>query len=76
MLISILNKHFFEDGWSLDTCANRCLAIGEFTKEQVVSTRTLYNYVDQGLLAIKNIDLPERLKRNTKRHHVYIRNQI
>ncbi|MFJ6923163.1 MAG: IS30 family transposase, partial [Lactobacillus gallinarum] len=33
-------------------------------------TRTLYNYVDQGLLSIHNYDLPEKLKRNTKIHRV------
>ena len=31
----------------------------------------LYNYVDQGLLAIRNSDLPEKLKRNTKIHRVH-----
>lgn len=66
--IKYVNKHFFEDNWSLDVCANRCLAVGEFSSDQIVCTRTLYNYVDQGLLAIRNSDLPEKLKRNTKIH--------
>ncbi len=69
--IKYVNKHFFEDGWSLDVCANRSLAIGEFSHHQTVCTRTLYNYVDQGLLAIKNSDLPEKLKRNTKIHRIH-----
>ena len=30
----------------------------------------MYNYVEQGLITIKNYDLPEKLKRNTKLHHV------
>ena len=30
----------------------------------------MYNYVEQGLITIKNYDLPEKLKRNTKFHHV------
>ena len=68
--ISYVIKHFFEDGWSLDVCANRSLAIGEFSHHQTVCTRTLYNYVEQGLITIKNYDLPEKLKRNTKFHHV------
>lgn len=63
--IKYVNKHFFEDNWSLDVCANRCLAVGEFSSDQIVCTRTLYNYVDQGLLAIRNSDLPEKLKRKT-----------
>ena len=32
----------------------------------VVVERLLYNYVDLGLLKIKNIDLPEKLKRSEK----------
>ena len=43
---------FTQKGWSLDA--------------SVGYTKTLYNYVDLGLLPIKNIDLPEKLKRNTK----------
>ena len=31
----------------------------------------IYNYVGQGLLAIRNSDLPEKLKRNTKIHRVH-----
>ncbi|MCT0165491.1 IS30 family transposase, partial [Lactobacillus helveticus] len=68
--INYVIKHFFEDGWSLDVCANRSLAAGEFSHYQIVCTRTLYNYFDQGLMTIKNYDLPEKLKRNTKLHHV------
>ena len=36
------------------------LAMLSFPKDQVVSTKTLYNYVDLGLMDIKNIDLPEK----------------
>ena len=31
-----------------------------------MSARTLYRYVDSGLLQIQNTDLPEKLTRNTK----------
>ena len=37
-------------------------------REKTVCTKTLYRYVDLGLLPIKNIDLPEKLSRNTKQH--------
>ena len=36
----------------------------------MVCTKTLYNYVDLGILPIKNIDLPEKLHRNTKTQNV------
>ena len=68
--INYVIKHSFENVWSLDVCVNRSLATGEFSHYQTVCTRTLYNYVDQGLMTIKNYDLPEKLKRNTKLHHV------
>ena len=36
-----------------------------FKREEMVCTKTLYNYVSLGVLPIKNLDLPEKLKRNT-----------
>lgn len=68
--IHYVHKHFFENGWSLDVCSNRATAAGEFASSDVVCTKTLYNYVDQGLLGIYNYDLPEKLKCNTKLHRV------
>lgn len=63
-------KRFREKGWSLDACVGNALLKGKFTRSQTVCTKTLYNYVDLGLLPIKNIDLPEKLSRNTKAHKV------
>ena len=37
-------------------------------REKTVCTKTLYRYVGLGLLPLKNIDLPEKLSRNTKQH--------
>jgi len=60
-------EHFkSEDKWSLDASYGKALADGKFRREEMVCTKTLYNYVDLGLLPIKNIDLPEKLRRNTK----------
>lgn len=67
--ISYVEKHFFDDKWSLDSCFGRALKDGGFTREQVVNTRTLYSYVDLGLMRIRNHNLPEKLSRNTKQHH-------
>ena len=64
--ISYVEEHFFEDEWSLDVCVHRALKDGFFTREQIVCTKTLYNYADLGLLKIKNIDLPEKLRRSPK----------
>lgn len=63
-------KKFREQGWSLDACVGNALLTGQFPREKMVCTKTLYNYVDLGLLSIKNIDLPEKLRRNTKAKRV------
>lgn len=67
--IKYVEEHFSE-GWSLDVCAGRALDSGKFRRNQIVCTKTLYNYVDRGLIGIKNIDLPEKLSRNTKQERV------
>jgi IS30 family transposase len=57
---------------SLDACVGSALLDGTFTRDEIVCTKTLYNYVDAGLLKIKNIDLPDKLKRNTKSKRIRI----
>ena len=57
--------------WSLDAAFGAALKSGKFRREEMVCTRTLYNYVDLGLLPIKNIDLPEKLSRKTKTDKVH-----
>lgn len=54
----------------MDSAAGYAIEFGDFDPEETVCTKTLYNYVDKGLLRIKNIDLPEKLSRNTKRAKV------
>ena len=41
-----------------------------------MSTKTLYNYVDLGLMDIRNIDLPEKVKCNTKARRVHANKRI
>ena len=60
----------FAERWSLDVCVGKALESGKFCRNQIVCTKTLYNYVDNGLNSIKNINLPEKLKRNTEKEKV------
>lgn len=62
-------QHFTEDGWSLDACVGRAAKEGLFAADVMVSTKTLYNYVDRGMLGIKSIDLPQRVSRKKKKKH-------
>ena len=68
-LIQYVEKNFAE-GWSFDACTGRALESGGFRRDQIVCAKTLYNYADNGLIGIKNIDLPEKLRRNTKKGRV------
>lgn len=65
--LQYVEKHFREDKWSLDACAKKALLDGVFERNQTVCTKTLYNYIDHRFLTIKNIDLPEKVSRSTKR---------
>ena len=63
-------KQFRQQGWSLDACVGNALLTGQFSRKEMVCTKTLYNYVDLRLLPVRNIDLPEKLRRNTKARRV------
>ena len=54
------------DSWSPDACVGNAIKTGQFERYQMVCTKTLYNYIDLGLLLVKNADLPMKLRRNTK----------
>ena len=58
-------KQFKNEYWSLDAIFGYALHNELFKREEMVCTKTLYNYVSLGLLPIKNNYLPEKLKRNT-----------
>ena len=51
--------------WSLDACFGRALLDRRFDRSEMVCTKTLYRYVGLGLLPVKNIDLPQKLRRKT-----------
>lgn len=58
------------DSWSLDSSVGEAIVSGKFDKSQTVCTKTLYNYIDLGLLSIKNTDLPMKLRRSSKKSRV------
>ena len=59
-----------KDKWSIDACVGRVIESGQFKRSEIVCTKTFYNYIDQGLCDIKNIDLPLKMRRNTKKQRV------
>lgn len=52
--------------WSLDACVGYARKHQLFSADEMVSTKTLYNEVNAGTLALKPLDLPEVTKR--KKH--------
>lgn len=64
--LAYLDSHIREDKWSLDACVRRALQSGEFTPCELVCTKTLYRYVDLGLMGTRNHNLPEKLKKIPK----------
>lgn len=54
------------DSWSPDACVGSACSSGLFNRSDIVCTKTLYNYIDLGLLDVINADLPMKLRRNTK----------
>lgn len=59
-------EKFKKEKHSLDVIAGRVRRLATFEPLEMVCTKTLYNYVDLGLLEIINIDLPQKLRRSSK----------
>ncbi len=64
--IEHVTELFFEKKQSLDSICGAAQRHDKFPKSKMVCTKTLYNYVDAGLLSIANIDLPLKVKRSSK----------
>ena len=56
----LIKKH------SPDSIVGRSKLLNLFSVEEMVCTKTLYNYIDRGYLNVKNIDLPLRVKLKVK----------
>lgn len=65
--LKAVEAHFKDEHWSLDACVGYFRAAHEFARKEMVCTKTLYNYVDRGILKIKNIDLPQKLRRKPRK---------
>lgn len=63
--VMYVNRCYRSKKWSLDQITGRAKLEGKY--DTVLCTKTLYNYVDLGLLDITPTQLPLKLKRNNKR---------
>lgn len=55
-----------EKEWSPDAVVGRTLLDGKFRREEMVCAKTLYAYIDLGLLKTRNSDLVSKTSRKTK----------
>jgi|AntAceMinimDraft_17_1070374.scaffolds.fasta_scaffold76990_1 IS30 family transposase len=68
--ITHVENKFYDDKHSIDAICGVASSQNLFEKENMVCTKTLYNYINLGLLHISNIDLPLKVKRSTKKKRV------
>lgn len=68
--ITYVENRFFNDGISIDACVGEALTNEYFPRKEMLCTKTLYNYIDKGLMRIRNHHLPEKTSRKPKREQV------
>ena len=71
--IKTIELRFKQEHWSFDACVGYSRRNREFSKEEMVCTKTLYNYADRGILNIKNIDLPQKMRRKPRKDKPHVR---
>ena len=62
--------------WSPDAVVGLCKRDPKWNDFTIVCTKTLYNYIDQGLLKVRNIDLNLKPRLKPKRKRVYKNKRI
>lgn len=68
--ITYLEDRFFNDGISVDACVGEAMAKEYFPRKDMLCTKTIYNYIDKGLMKIRNHHLPEKISRKPKHEQV------
>lgn len=51
--IAHVENSFFELGISIDACVGEAIEKGYFPREQMLCSKTIYNYIDKGLMRIR-----------------------
>ena len=64
--IAHVENCFFEQGISIDACVGEAIEKDYFPRKKMLCTKTIYNYIDKGLMQIRNHNLPEKVSRKLK----------
>lgn len=70
--INYVSDHFFNDNWLLNTCYGRAITDRKFTRKEMVCVKVLYNYVDAGLIGIKNHHHSKKLSKKSKQNRAKV----
>ena len=65
--LKTVELRFRENHWSFDACVGYSKMNREFSRAEMVCTKTLYNYQERGIIGIKSIDLPQKLRRKHRK---------
>lgn len=68
--IKFAEKQILENKWSVDAVVGHFKNDPNYNEQFMVSTKTLYNYIDKGFLSIRNIDLPLKLRLKPKHKRI------
>jgi len=60
--LEFAEEKILKDKWSVDAVVGYCRQELGFSKDKMVCTKTLYNWIEKGLLRVRNIDLPIKVK--------------
>ncbi|WP_235860791.1 helix-turn-helix domain-containing protein [Peptoniphilus porci] len=63
------DKKILEEKWSVDACVGSAKRNKLFNENEIPSVKSMYNWIDRGLMKTKNIDLELKLKRKTSKNN-------
>lgn len=67
--LSWVEAKVLKDKWSFDAAVGYAMRNSLFARNEMVCTKTLYNYLHQGLLRVKAMDLPGIIRQPQKKRH-------
>lgn len=73
--IQYAETKILDDHWSPDAVCGSA-ALQEQFEGKRVCTKTLYNYIEQGYIGVKNIDLPLKVRLNTKKRRIRVNKRV
>lgn len=63
------DKKLLKEKWSISACVGYVKRNKLFNDNEIPSVKNMYNWIDKGLMKIKNIDLVLKLKRKTNKNN-------